>query len=69
MPAFATAPNRWLDAPDLAAQKRVAREIQLQAWQDAPFLPLGQVMQPMVLRRELMDVPKGASKFYGVRRG
>ena len=58
----------WLEAPDLAAQKAVARQIQLQAMQDAPFLPLGQLLQPMVYRRDLAGIVKGASKFYGVHR-
>jgi peptide/nickel transport system substrate-binding protein len=58
----------WLDASDPATQKLIAREIQLQAWQDAPFLPLGQLLQPMVHRRELAGIVKGASKFYGVHR-
>lgn len=58
----------WLNAPDIAAQKVIAEEIQIQAWQDAPFLPLGQIMQPAVYRRDLTGMVKGASKFYGVRR-
>jgi peptide/nickel transport system substrate-binding protein len=58
----------WLDASDLATQKAIARDIQLQAWQDAPFLPLGQLLQPMVHRRDLTGIVKGASKFYGVHR-
>ena len=34
--------DQWFDAPDLDAQKRIAREIQLQAFEDVPYIPLGQ---------------------------
>ena len=31
----------WLDAPDLAAQKAVCRQVQSQAFEDVPYVPLG----------------------------
>jgi peptide/nickel transport system substrate-binding protein len=31
----------WLLAPDLAAKRAIAREIQMEAWREAPFLPRG----------------------------
>ena len=34
--------DAWFDAPDLDAQKRIAREMQLQAFQDVPYIPIGQ---------------------------
>ena len=58
----------WLDAADQRRQQEIARQIQAQAWEDAPFLPLGQLLQPMVHKRDLEGIVKGASKFYGVRR-
>lgn len=34
--------------PDADAQKAVARDMQLQAFRDTPFVPLGQFMVPGV---------------------
>ena len=31
----------WFDAPDLAARRRIARDIQLLVWRDVPYIPLG----------------------------
>ena len=36
--------RQWLDAPDVAAQKKIAEELQLQALTDVPYVPLGQVL-------------------------
>ena len=38
--------NQWLTTTDPAAQKRIAAQIQAQAFLDVPFLPLGQFFQP-----------------------
>ena len=34
--------EEWLRAPDLAAQQAIAAKIQVQAFQDVPYLPLGE---------------------------
>jgi peptide/nickel transport system substrate-binding protein len=34
----------WLDAGDLADQRRIAAELQMQVWQDVPFHPDGRVL-------------------------
>jgi peptide/nickel transport system substrate-binding protein len=60
--------DSWLAAPDVAAQRRIASEIQAQAFIDVPFLPLGEFIQPTVQRRELVDTLKGFSMFWNVRR-
>jgi peptide/nickel transport system substrate-binding protein len=57
----------WLDASDLEAEKRICRELQLQLWQDVPYIPMGQCVQQTCYRRTLADVPKGPPLFYGVR--
>jgi peptide/nickel transport system substrate-binding protein len=36
----------WFQAPDLAAQKEIGKQIQAQAFIDVPFLPLGEYLQP-----------------------
>jgi peptide/nickel transport system substrate-binding protein len=58
----------WLDAEDLAAERRIAGELQLQLWHDVPYIPMGQLFQPTAHRSSLIDVPKGFPLFYGVRR-
>lgn len=32
----------WLDAADLAEQRRIAVELLMQVWQDVPFIPMGE---------------------------
>ena len=44
------------DAPDLAAQQKVAEAIQLLTWEDAPFFPLGQGFQPIARRNTVSDI-------------
>jgi len=41
-PALEQLREKWLDAPDLASQKQVAQDIQKQAFEDVPYIPLGQ---------------------------
>ncbi len=59
----------WFNAPDLAAEQRIAREIQRVAWEEVPFIPLGQVRPPQAWRRHLTQVVRGGpALFWGVRR-
>jgi peptide/nickel transport system substrate-binding protein len=58
----------WLAATSLAEQKRIAAEIQAQAFTDVPFLPLGQFFQPTVMNRSLTGALQGMSLFWNVRR-
>ena len=60
--------NKWLEAPDLAAQQAVAREVQLQAFQDVPYLPLGQYFQATAYRRGITGVLKGMPLFWNLQR-
>jgi peptide/nickel transport system substrate-binding protein len=57
----------WLDASDLEAEKRVCRELQLQLWQDVPYIPMGEYSQQTCYRRTVTDAPKGPALFFGVR--
>jgi peptide/nickel transport system substrate-binding protein len=61
--------DAWLAAPDLAEQKRLAREIQLQAFEDVPYIPIGQSFSPTAYRRELSGLLSGYPLFWSVRRG
>ena len=60
--------DAWLDAPDLAAQQRVAAEVQKQAMQDVPYLPLGQYFPAWAYRRNVTGVLKGLPLFWNVQR-
>jgi peptide/nickel transport system substrate-binding protein len=61
--------DQWLRAPDVAAQKTLAAEVQRQAFIDVPMLPLGLYYQPAAFRAELTGMLKGLNLFTGVRRG
>lgn len=58
----------WFAAPDPAAQQAISRQMQLQAFQDVPFLPLGQYFQSTVQRRSLTGTLTGLPLFWNVRR-
>ncbi len=58
----------WFDAPDLASQQAVARQIQQVAFQEAPYLPLGQYFQATAYRRGISGVLKGLPLFWNVQK-
>lgn len=58
----------WLAAPDLDAQKAIARRIQAALWQDTPFIPLGQYFIDAAWRRGLTGIQKGMTLPINVRR-
>jgi peptide/nickel transport system substrate-binding protein len=60
--------DEWLHADDLAAQQRLAVQIQLQAFEDVPYIPLGQSIAPTAYRRDLTGVLNGQPTFWNVRR-
>ena len=68
MPKMEELRNAWLDAPDLDAQKKVARDVQAEAFQEVPYLPLGQYFQATAYRRGLTGVPKGFPMFWSVQK-
>ncbi len=59
----------WLLAPDLAAQQKVCETLQLQAFKDVPYIPLGQVRGQSAHRADLQGVLTGLPVFWNVRRG
>ena len=58
----------WLDAGNMAKQKRICEQLQRQLWRDVPYIPMGQVIKPTAYRHDLADLPSGFPAFYGVRR-
>ena len=60
--------DEWLAASDLATQRRIGAEIQAQAFEDVPFLPLGQFFQPTARARSLVGGLQGMPLFWNIRR-
>jgi peptide/nickel transport system substrate-binding protein len=60
--------DQWLHATDIPAQKTLAADMQRQAFEDAPAMPLGLYYQPVAYRNNLTDMVKGLILFTGVRR-
>ncbi len=59
----------WLDAGNIDEQRRICAELQMQLWQDVPYIPMGEYWQSTAYRRDLLDVLPGCfAVFYGVRR-
>ncbi|MDB5370505.1 MAG: transporter substrate-binding protein [Roseomonas sp.] len=61
--------DAYFDAPDLDTQKRIARDMQAQAFQDVPYIPLGQYFVDSAYRKGLTDIRKGIPIPLNVRRG
>jgi peptide/nickel transport system substrate-binding protein len=58
----------WIDADNLAEEKRISEQIQLQLWEDVPYIPLGHWARSTAHRRDIVDLPWGFPAFYGVHR-
>ncbi|WP_137177897.1 ABC transporter substrate-binding protein [Roseomonas sp. AR75] len=58
----------WFDAPNLEAQQQICRQIQEVAFDQVPYLPLGQYFQATAYRRNLTGVLKGLPLFWNVQR-
>ncbi len=60
--------NEWLFAASLADRRRIAAQIQQQAFIDVPFIPLGQILPTWVYNRSVTGVLKGYALFWNVRK-
>ncbi len=58
----------WIDAPDAAAQKKLAVALQRQAFNDVPYVPLGQYFSATAYRKNITNMLAGFVKFWNVRR-
>jgi peptide/nickel transport system substrate-binding protein len=68
-PAMEALRDKWFDAPDLAAQKPICRDMQALAFQNLPFFPVGQWFIPTAHRADLTGfVRAGFMLFWGVKR-
>ncbi len=61
--------DAWFNAGSLEAQQAITRKLQLQAFQDVPYIPLGQSLAPTAYRTNLTGVLNGQPTFWNVRRG
>ena len=68
LPCVEALRGRWFQAQGLAAQQGVARALQLQAWEGAPFVPLGQLTQPVAYRKGITGMLKGVPVFTDIRK-
>jgi peptide/nickel transport system substrate-binding protein len=68
-PALEALREAWIDAPDAETRARLAAEIQVQAMQDLPYIPLGQFFQPTAFRRTLSGMLQGPTLFWNLRLG
>ncbi len=60
--------DAWFEAPDLAAEQRIAREIQTVAMDELPYIPVGAYMSLTALRSNLTGRVPGLALYYGIRR-
>lgn len=61
--------DQWLQAPDLAARKRIAASIQAENFAQVPTVTLGQFQIPTAYRRSLQgQVPCSSPLFWNVQR-
>ncbi|MGI4955581.1 MAG: ABC transporter substrate-binding protein [Janthinobacterium lividum] len=60
----------WYDAPDAAAQKSATDAIQLAAFEEVPYIPLGQFFQPIAVRDTVSGVLASPFPiFWNVKKG
>ena len=58
--------DAWFAAPTLEAQQQIAREMQLQNWQDVAFIPLGQYFPQTAYRKTIQRRKKDLTVFWDV---
>ncbi len=59
----------WMQAKGQDAQKKLAEQLQLQAFQDVPYIPLGQTITPTAHRSDLTGMLDGLPLFWNIKRG
>ncbi|WP_424140527.1 ABC transporter substrate-binding protein [Roseomonas chloroacetimidivorans] len=60
--------TQWLESNDLAQQRAICSEIQVEAMADVPYMPLGQVFYASAAKKELTDILRGFSIFWNMKR-
>jgi peptide/nickel transport system substrate-binding protein len=67
-PKLETLYNAWFEAPDLATQKKICEQMQVEFWQNPTYAPLGMYDSPTAFHTTLTDVRDGWPQFYGVKK-
>ena len=60
--------NAWFDAPDLPTEQRLAREMQVVAMDELPYIPVGAYVSITAHRRNLTGRVPGLALFWNIRR-
>lgn len=61
--------EQWFDAPDLPAQKAVCEQMQLLAFEEPPFIPVGQYFVPQAHRDSVTDIVRApVTAFWNVKK-
>ncbi len=60
--------DEWLRAETADRQRAIAEQMQLQAFEDVPYVPLGQQFQQTAYRRDLTGILPGMPVFWNVAR-
>ncbi len=68
-PALEGLRDGWLRADGAGAQRALAEQMQVQAFQDVPYVPLGQQFQQTAYRADIMGIQPGLPVFWNVERG
>ena len=58
--------SQWIDAPDLAAQKALATDLQKQALIDLPYVPVGQYFFSTAFQNNISGILDGPPLFWNV---
>ena len=59
--------SQWLAASELAEQQRICRDIQALAFEEIPYIPVGQYKQPTAYRKSITGILDGTAVFWNVR--
>ncbi|MCC6718167.1 MAG: ABC transporter substrate-binding protein [Acetobacteraceae bacterium] len=69
MPKMEALRDKWFEAPDMAAQKALVRQMQALAWDEVPYVNLGSYVGVTGYFNYLKGIRDGFPQMYGVRRG
>ena len=68
LPKLEALRDAWLFAADRSQDLALGRQMQAQAMEDVPYLPLGSYYQPVAYRANLAGALKGLVQFTGIKR-
>lgn len=60
--------DAWFDAPDLATEQRLAREMQTVAMDELPYVPVGSYLSLTAIKKNLTGRVPGLALFWNMRR-